>query len=81
MAINNEWEEIFNKSIEKHIDDLSNMECLNSIDKDEDLESIYETIVYGYGQAHAIDDLDNRIIQIAPSKGLQPLSFFQDRFF
>ena len=34
--------------------------------KENDLEQVSEILIHGYVQTHIINDLDNRVIQIAP---------------
>lgn len=80
ILVNNKWEHVINKSIKGHVNDLANMEYHDSIDEDDDIEPVYEEMVHGYGQTYVIVDFKNRIIQIAPSEGLQQIGIFRDMF-
>lgn len=80
ILINNQWEHAFNKVINEHVNDLGNVEYHDLVDEDDDLEPIFETMIHGYGQTHVLDDLENIIIQIAPSEGFQSLGFSRRSF-
>jgi len=73
-------EGILNRNNEHVAINLCTKEPPQSSHDDEYIEPISKIIGHGYKQHHLIDDLDNKIIQIVPSKGFKPMRIFYDTF-
>jgi hypothetical protein len=69
-------EGILNRNNEHVSINLCTKEPPQSSHDNEDIEPRYKIIVHGYKQHHLIDYLDNKIIQIVPSKGFKPMIIF-----
>ena len=59
---------------------MSPLQKIEADENEDDIEMISETLIHGYGETNLIDDLSNKIIEIAPSKHFIPLGIFQDKY-
>ena len=52
------------------------MEIFGELEDEIELEPISKTLIHGYGETHLVDDFDNKIIEIAPSKKISSIGHF-----
>ena len=71
---------MFNKIAHQESNTETTIHSIDEIENAIELEPISETLIHGYGETHLIDDLANKIIEIAPSKNFRPLGIFQDKY-
>lgn len=81
IVINKEWKKHFDQNKQNHENIDTPSDQLDSPYSNDNLESIIETLVHDYSDAHVIHDLDTRIILIAPSEGFHPLGIFKDKIY
>ena len=67
IVVNQDWEKIFNKTIQQEVNTLSPLQKIEADENEDDIEMISETLIHGYGETNLLDDLSNKIIEIAPS--------------
>ena len=68
IVVNQDWEKIFNKTIEQDVlHTLSPLRKTETYENEDDIEMISETLIHGYGETNLLDDLSNKILEITPS--------------
>ena len=67
IVVNQDWEKIFNKTIHQQVNTLSPLQKTEEDENEDDIEMISKTLIHGYGETNLLDDLSNKIIEIAPS--------------
>lgn len=72
---------MFNKRAQVELKMSSPVLSEDNIENEVDVEPISKTLMHGYGETYVVDDMENRVIDIAPSNNDQPLGMFQDKYF
>ena len=80
IVVNQDWEKIFNKTIQQEVNTLSPLQKIEAHENEDDIEMISETLIHGYGETNLLDDLSNKIIEIAPSEHFSSPGIFQDKY-
>ena len=58
---------MFNKRAQVELKMSSPVLSEDNIENEVDLEPISKTLMHGYGETYVVDDMENRVIDIAPS--------------
>ena len=56
---------------------MSPLEESKADENENDIEMVSETLAHGYRETNLVDDLRNKIVQIAPSEHFSPLGTFK----
>jgi hypothetical protein len=78
-CINANWNNVITEEHGNSVETLENPSDSNTSDESEN-ETPAETLVHGFTDSQCIRDLQDKIVEIAPSEGQRPLGIFKEKF-
>jgi hypothetical protein len=79
ISINKQWSVVLEQYNHTCIDN-ENFDYGSDMDIESDNEKPTETLVHGFIESQRIYDLQDKLIEVAPSEGKRPLGIFKDKF-
>ena len=79
ISINKQWSVVLEQYNDTCIDN-ENSDHGSDMDIESDNEKPSDTLVHGFIESQRIYDLQDKLIEVAPSEGNHPLGIFKDKF-
>jgi hypothetical protein len=79
ICINANWNNVLAEEHDNSADTLENPSDFDASDESNN-ETTAETLVHGFIDSQCIRDLQDKIVEIAPTEGQRPLGIFKDKF-
>lgn len=76
ISFNQEWKNDLERNTGNEVSDLVSFDQIDLASTNDGFDLVIETVVHGFSHSQLIDELQDKVIELAPSEGFKRVSIF-----